>query len=96
MSASEDFQASNGMDDLPDFPPEFPGCEIQVHENDVLNGRGINIAQHPGNERFRALIQARFDPLYCTKYSVRCFKADLNKPQILDRLVLQPLPTSKS
>lgn len=73
MSAAEDFQGADVLDDLPDFPPEFPAQEIQSHDNDVLSGRGINVAQHPGNERFRGLIQARHDPQYCTSYSVRCF-----------------------
>lgn len=35
----------------------------------MLNGRGVNIAQHAGNERFRALVHARYDPEYCTSYT---------------------------
>jgi len=40
-----------------------------VHINDVLNGRGVNIAHHPGNERFRKLITMYLDKTYCTSYS---------------------------
>jgi len=42
---------------------------ITVHDHDVLSGRGVNIAQHPGNERFRALVRTRFDESYCTNFS---------------------------
>jgi hypothetical protein len=38
-------------------------------QHDVLCGRGVNVAQHPGNERFRALINARHDENYCHSYS---------------------------
>jgi len=38
-------------------------------DHDVLSGRGVNIAQHPGNERFRALVNSRYDSNYCTQYS---------------------------
>jgi hypothetical protein len=48
-----------------------PGrTHIVVHEHDVLSGRGVNIAQHPGNERFRALVQSRYDENYCQHYTV--------------------------
>ena len=42
---------------------------IVVHNHDVLSGRGVNIAHHPGNERFRALVTTRADESYCTAYS---------------------------
>jgi hypothetical protein len=42
---------------------------IVVHDHDVLSGRGVNIAQHPGNERFRALVQTRHDEDYCASYT---------------------------
>jgi len=42
---------------------------ITVHDNDVLSGRGVNIAQHPGNQRFRTLITTFRDQEYCTTYS---------------------------
>jgi hypothetical protein len=42
---------------------------IVVHDNDVLSGRGVNIAQHRGNERFRALVQSRYDDDYCASYT---------------------------
>ncbi|KAL7484034.1 hypothetical protein ACHAW6_009676 [Cyclotella cf. meneghiniana] len=38
-------------------------------DNDVLCGRGVNIAAHPGNERFRTLITTRSDAAYCHTYS---------------------------
>jgi len=41
-----------------------------VTMHDVLSGRGISIAQHAGNERFRALVNARYDADYCTSYSL--------------------------
>lgn len=42
---------------------------IIVHDNDVLSGRGVNIAQHPGNQRFRTLITTFQDKDYCTAFS---------------------------
>lgn len=42
---------------------------IIVHDHDVLSGRGVNIAQHPGNQRFRTLITTFRDQEYCTTYS---------------------------
>lgn len=42
---------------------------IVVNDNDVLSGRGVNIAHHPGNERFRTLVTTRADETYCTTYS---------------------------
>mmetsp|Transcript_12280 Transcript_12280/g.21564 ORF Transcript_12280/g.21564 Transcript_12280/m.21564 type:complete len:429 (-) Transcript_12280:340-1626(-) len=44
---------------------------IQVHDHDVLSGRGVNIAQHPGNERFRALVNTRHDESYCESFTTR-------------------------
>jgi len=38
-------------------------------DNDVLCGRGVNIAAHPGNERFRTLITTRTDAKYCEIYT---------------------------
>mmetsp|Transcript_23735 Transcript_23735/g.34602 ORF Transcript_23735/g.34602 Transcript_23735/m.34602 type:complete len:309 (+) Transcript_23735:385-1311(+) len=35
--------------------------KIVPHDNDVLCGRGVNIAHHPGNERFRTLVNARYN-----------------------------------
>ena len=40
-----------------------------VTTHDVLCGRGVNIAHHPGNERFRTLVTGRQDDSYCTSYS---------------------------
>ena len=45
------------------------GKAITVHDHDVLSGRGVNIAQHPGNQRFRTLITTFRDQEYCTSYS---------------------------
>ena len=42
---------------------------ITVHANDVLNGRGVKIAQHPGNLRFRSLVKGKYDECYCEKFS---------------------------
>jgi hypothetical protein len=42
---------------------------IRVTDHDVLSGRGVNIAQHAGNERFRALIFSRHDVNYCHAYT---------------------------
>lgn len=42
---------------------------IRVNDHDVLSGRGVNIAQHAGNERFRALIFSRHDVNYCHAYT---------------------------
>jgi len=42
---------------------------IIVNDNDVLSGRGVNIAAHYGNERFRTLITTRADENYCEGYS---------------------------
>jgi hypothetical protein len=53
-----------------------PGHWItQVHPHDVLNGRGVSIAQHPGNLRFRALIKSHADQSYCAEYSAPAKKA---------------------
>lgn len=48
------------------FPPQI----LTPHANDVLSGRGVNIAQHPGNERFRKLVQNRYDADYCQRYTI--------------------------
>jgi len=56
-----------------DFPASHPYHGrplIIVHDHDILLGRGVNIAQHPGNERFRALVSARKDDSYCTNFSL--------------------------
>ena len=42
---------------------------IEPHANDVLNGRGVKIAQHEGNLRFRALVKEFNDESYCTTFS---------------------------
>lgn len=42
---------------------------IVVNDHDVLSGRGVNIAHHPGNQRFRTLVTTRADENYCTHYS---------------------------
>jgi hypothetical protein len=42
---------------------------VVPNQHDVLCGRGVNVAQHPGNERFRALINARHDENYCHSYT---------------------------
>ena len=49
--------------------------QIAVHDHDVLSGRGVNIAQHPGNERFRSLINTRYDANYCTNFDTSEKKA---------------------
>jgi len=41
----------------------------------VLNGRGVNIAQHPGNQRFRSFIKTRYDATYCATFSTDQKKA---------------------
>ena len=40
-----------------------------VNDHDVLSGRGVNIALHPGNQRFRTLVTTRADENYCTNYT---------------------------
>ena len=47
-------------------PPEAP---IVVHDNDVLSGRGVFIAEHPGNKRYRSLISTHYDKDYCETYT---------------------------
>ena len=42
---------------------------LPITDHDVLSGRGVNIAQHAGNERFRALICSRHDVNYCHAYT---------------------------
>lgn len=43
--------------------------QIVVHDHDVLSGRGVNIAQHPGNERFRVLVNSRHDASHWNSYT---------------------------
>lgn len=52
-----------------------PANKIIVHQHDVLNGRGVNIAYHPGNLRFRALVKSHADQSYCSDYSTSAKKA---------------------
>jgi len=56
---------------LPPAPPGGGGGRpaIVVHNHDVLCGRGVSIAGHPGNLRFRALVQSRHDANYCDSYT---------------------------
>lgn len=49
--------------------PQYRLPNVIVHNHDVLSGRGVNIAQHPGNERFRSLVTTRADASYCETYS---------------------------
>jgi len=42
---------------------------VIVHKNDVLSGRGVYIAHHPGNQRFRTLIKTYSDDSFCASYS---------------------------
>ena len=56
-------------------PPQYNKPPIVVTENDVLSGRGVNIAAHPGNERFRTLVTTRADSSYCDSYSATEKKA---------------------
>jgi hypothetical protein len=54
------------------YPPHHPHYGrplINVHDHDVLCGRGVNISQHAGNERFRSLVNTRQDPSYCTTFT---------------------------
>lgn len=51
------------------MPQQAAPAPIVPTVHDVLNGRGVNIAQHPGNERFRALVNSRYDADYCTQYT---------------------------
>ena len=56
----------------PTYPQHHPHHGrpfIVIHDHDVLCGRGVNIAQHPGNERFRTLVNTRYDESYCTTYT---------------------------
>lgn len=54
------------------YPPHHPYYGrplIEVTDHDVLCGRGVNISQHPGNERFRALVNTRQDSSYCSGFT---------------------------
>jgi len=42
---------------------------VTVHENDVLCGRGVFLAQHPGNQRFRSLVKTYLDDSFCSSYT---------------------------
>lgn len=59
------------------YPPhqQYSKPPIVVTDNDVLSGRGVNIAAHPGNERFRTLVTTRADASYCEAYSATEKKA---------------------
>lgn len=59
------------------YPPhqQYSKPPIVVTDNDVLSGRGVNIAAHPGNERFRTLVTTRADASYCETYSATEKKA---------------------
>ncbi len=46
-----------------------PSQHFEPHANDVLNGRGVKIAQHEGNLRFRALVKQFNDESYCANFS---------------------------
>jgi hypothetical protein len=50
-------------------PIQMQQSYIRITDHDILSGRGVNIAQHAGNERFRALICARHDANYCHAYT---------------------------
>ena len=54
---------------------------LHVHNHDVLSGRGVNIAHHPGNERFRTLVTTYTDKSYCTSYSV------VEKKAVADQII---------
>jgi len=56
-------------DDVPVPQQQPPGAPIVVHDNDVLSGRGVIIAEHPGNKRYRALISTHYDKDYCETYT---------------------------
>ena len=59
----------NNSRSFPRHHPLHGRPHIVVHVHDVLCGRGVNIAQHPGNLRFRSLVNTRYDPSYCTNFS---------------------------
>jgi hypothetical protein len=64
---------------------QLRGGDIRnVHCHDVLSGRGVNIAQHPGNERFRALVNTRYDESYCSTFSTSEKRALAN--EIIDHI----------
>lgn len=51
------------------YGPHHGRPQIVVNDNDVLSGRGVNIAHHCGNQRFRTLVTTRADESYCATYS---------------------------
>lgn len=57
------------------YATQYVAPPIIVTDNDVLCGRGVNIAAHPGNERFRTLVTTRADASYCDTYSATEKKA---------------------
>eukprot|EP00547_Thalassionema_nitzschioides_P004190 CAMPEP_0194215708 /NCGR_PEP_ID=MMETSP0156-20130528/17704_1 /TAXON_ID=33649 /ORGANISM="Thalassionema nitzschioides, Strain L26-B" /LENGTH=635 /DNA_ID=CAMNT_0038944305 /DNA_START=288 /DNA_END=2195 /DNA_ORIENTATION=- len=57
------------------YNPHHQTSQIVVHDHDVLSGRGVNIAHHPGNQRFRSLVTTRTDEAYCASYSASEKKA---------------------
>jgi len=63
------------MSRYPAIQNQFNRPPIVVSDNDVLSGRGVNIAAHPGNERFRTLVTTRADDDYCEGYSAMEKKA---------------------
>ena len=69
MDRNED-QFILAVDSPPAEPQPDDDDDVIVSAHDVLSGRGINIAQHAGNERFRALVNSRYDVNYCRSYSL--------------------------
>ena len=57
------------------YVPLHQRSHIVVHDHDVLAGRGVNIALHPGNQRLRTLVTTRADDSFCTSYSATEKKA---------------------
>jgi hypothetical protein len=51
------------------YTPIHQRPQIVVHDHDVLSGRGVTIAHHAGNQRFRTLVTTRADEAYCASYS---------------------------
>lgn len=62
------YSYADADDDVP-VPQQPSGAPIVVHDNDVLSGRGVIIAEHPGNKRYRALISTHYDKDYCETYT---------------------------
>ena len=49
--------------------------EIFVHNHDVLSGRSISIAQHPGNDRYKSLVASYIEKSYSKTASIAEKKA---------------------